>query len=159
MNCLTSMRLCARYISNTRPLTRLPGLHAPVFPLTRQFPRMASSAFQFAEGGDAQLARDADALLQQGWAQDGDGMGITKTFHFKSYFKAVAFVNMIAAESASKKHHPTMTVRIGSVDVHWTTHRPRGFTQKDVTMAQYCDESAVLMAVDPGQGLKCGPAA
>lgn len=83
------MRLCARYISNTRPLTRLPGLHAPAFPLTRQFPRMASSAFQFAEGGDAQLARDADALLQQGWAQDGDGMGITKTFHFKSYFKAV----------------------------------------------------------------------
>lgn len=51
---------------------------------------MASSAFQFAEGEDAQqLARDADALLQQGWAQDGDGMGVTKTFHFKSYFKAV----------------------------------------------------------------------
>ncbi|EKV04087.1 Pterin-4-alpha-carbinolamine dehydratase family protein [Penicillium digitatum] len=121
---------------------------------------MASSAFQFAEGEDAQqLARDADALLQQGWAQDGDGMGVTKTFHFKSYFKAVAFVNMIAAESASKKHHPTMTVRIGSVDVHWTTHRPRGFTQKDVAMAQHCDQGANLIgAVDPGQGLKCGPA-
>ncbi|OQD62096.1 hypothetical protein PENPOL_c014G04833 [Penicillium polonicum] len=154
MNCLTS-RLCARRISIT-PLTRLP-LHTP-FPLTRSFPRMASSAFQFAEGEDVQqLARDADALLQQGWVQDGDGMGVTKTFHFKSYFKAVAFVNMIAAESASKKHHPTMTVRIGSVDVHWTTHRPRGFTQKDVTMAQHCDQGADLMAVDPGQGLKCGP--
>jgi hypothetical protein len=51
---------------------------------------MASSAFQFAEGEDAQqLTRDANALLQQGWAQDGDGMGVTKTFHFKSYFKAV----------------------------------------------------------------------
>lgn len=51
---------------------------------------MASSAFQFAEGEDVQqLARDADALLQQGWVQDGDGMGVTKTFHFKSYFKAV----------------------------------------------------------------------
>ena len=51
---------------------------------------MASSAFQFAEGEDAQqLAHDADALLQRGWAQDGDGMGVTKTFHFKSYFKAV----------------------------------------------------------------------
>lgn len=51
---------------------------------------MTSSAFQFADGEDAQqLARDANALLQQGWAQDGDGMGVTKTFHFKSYFKAV----------------------------------------------------------------------
>ncbi|KAJ5205183.1 hypothetical protein N7491_004194 [Penicillium cf. griseofulvum] len=157
MNCLTSIRLCARRI-NTRPLTRLSILHAPAFPLTRPFPRMTSSAFQFAEGEDAQqLARDADALLQQGWAKDGDGMGVMKTFHFKSYFKAVAFVNMIAAESASKKHHPTMTVRIGSVDVHWTTHRPRGFTQKDVAMAQHCDQGAGLMgAVDPGQGLKCG---
>ncbi|CAP86837.1 Pc20g15080 [Penicillium rubens Wisconsin 54-1255] len=157
MNCLTSMHLCARHLSK-RPFTRLPKLQAPAFPL-RQFPRMASSAFQFAEGEDAQqLTRDADALLQQGWAQDGDGMGVTKTFHFKSYFKAVAFVNMIAAESASKKHHPTMTVRIGSVDVHWTTHRPRGFTQKDVTMAQHCDRGADLMGtVDPGQGLKCGP--
>lgn len=80
------MRLCSRRISIT-PLTRLPNLHRP---LTRSFPRMASSAFQFAEGEDAQqLARDANALLQQGWAQDGDGMGVTKTFHFKSYFKAV----------------------------------------------------------------------
>ncbi|KAJ5123853.1 Pterin-4-alpha-carbinolamine dehydratase family protein [Penicillium bovifimosum] len=121
---------------------------------------MASTrAFQFAEGEDTQqLARDAEALLKKGWAQDGDAMGVTKTFHFKSYFKAVAFVNMIAAESSSKKHHPTMTVRIGSVDVHWTTHRPRGFSQKDVAMAQHCDQGAGLMgAVDPGQGLKCGP--
>ncbi|KAJ5471720.1 hypothetical protein N7530_009077 [Penicillium desertorum] len=154
MNGLTSMRLCARL--SKRPFTGLPKLQAPAFP---QFPRMSSSAFQFAEGEDAQqLTRDANALLQQGWAQDGDMMGVTKTFHFKSYFKAVAFVNMIAAESASRKHHPTMTVRIGSVDVHWTTHRPRGFTQKDVTMAQHCDRGADLMgAVDPSQGLKCGP--
>jgi hypothetical protein len=51
---------------------------------------MSSSAFQFAEGEDAQqLTRDANALLQQGWAQDGDMMGVIKTFHFKSYFKAV----------------------------------------------------------------------
>lgn len=82
------MRLCARHVSK-RPFTGLPKLQAPAFPL-RQFPRMSSSAFQFAEGEDAQqLTRDANALLQQGWAQDGDGMGVTKTFHFKSYFKAV----------------------------------------------------------------------
>ncbi|CAI7642227.1 unnamed protein product [Penicillium manginii] len=124
---------------------------------------MASSApaARFAEGEDPQqLGPDTEMLQHQGWALDADGMGVTKTFHFKSYFKAVSFVNLIASESSSKKHHPTMTVRIGSVDVHWTTHRPRGLTHKDITMARHCDHGASLMgAVDSGQGLKCGPSA
>src|ERR1700712_414656 len=82
MNSLASLRLAR---SLTRPTLRL---HSPAF-TTR--PRMASTnAFQFAEGEDTQqLTRDAETLLQQGWARDVDGMGVTKTFHFKSYFKAV----------------------------------------------------------------------
>ena len=84
MNSLTSLRLGARPL---RSITR--SLQAPAFR-----PRMASS-FQFAEGEDApQLTRDAEALLRQGWARDVDGMGITKTFHFKSYFKAVVSAAM-----------------------------------------------------------------
>lgn len=54
---------------------------------------MASNTVEprFAEGEDAaQLGPDTQTLLQrQGWALDADGMGVTKTFHFKSYFKAV----------------------------------------------------------------------
>ncbi|KAJ5569447.1 Pterin-4-alpha-carbinolamine dehydratase family protein [Penicillium hispanicum] len=114
---------------------------------------------RLAEGeNQPQLESDTQTLQQQGWALDADGMGVTKTFHFKSYFKAVSFVNLIAAESSAKKHHPTMTVRIGSVDVHWTTHRPRGLTHKDIAMARHCDNGAGLVGtVDPEQGLKCGP--
>ncbi|KAJ5112721.1 hypothetical protein N7532_000766 [Penicillium argentinense] len=134
------------------------------FPLTR-FPsyqlRMSSNAPtpRFAEGEDPQqLGSDTQGLLQHGWKLDADGMGVTKTFHFKSYFKAVSFVNLIASESSSKKHHPTMTVRIGSVDVHWTTHRPRGLTHKDIALARHCDNGAGLMGVvEADQGLKCGP--
>lgn len=49
-----------------------------------------AAALQFAEGEDTQqLTRDTEALLQGGWALDTEGMGVTKTFHFKSYFKAV----------------------------------------------------------------------
>ncbi|CEJ53719.1 hypothetical protein PMG11_00066 [Penicillium brasilianum] len=161
MSSFPAFRLCGRLprpapilsVTRTAPLTRL----TPLSPV-----RMASNTVEprFAEGEDAaQLGPDTQTLLQrQGWALDADGMGVTKTFHFKSYFKAVSFVNLIAAESSAKKHHPTMTVRIGSVDVHWTTHRPRGLTQKDIAMARHCDNGADLMgAVDPGQGLKCGP--
>ncbi|KAJ5172872.1 hypothetical protein N7492_005465 [Penicillium capsulatum] len=135
----------------------LTPLRSGAFPLQL---RMASSvAARFAEGENAQqLASDTQTLQQQGWKLDSEGMGVTKTFHFKSYFKATSFVSMIAAESSAKKHHPTMTLRIGSVDVHWTTHNPRGLTNKDITMAQHCDNGAGLIgAVDSGQGLKCGP--
>ena len=45
---------------------------------------------RFAEGEDPQqLGSDTETLQQQGWALDADGMGVAKTFHFKSYFKAV----------------------------------------------------------------------
>jgi len=69
------------------------------FTSARHFPRttapqlrMASntSTPRFAEGEDPQqLGSDTTALQQQGWTLDADGMGVTKTFHFKSYFKAV----------------------------------------------------------------------
>ena len=56
---------------------------------------MASNKIEprFAEGEDAaQLGPDTEALQQQGWALDADGIGVTKTFYFKSYFKAVVSV-------------------------------------------------------------------
>lgn len=54
--------------------------------------RMASNipVPQFAEGEDPQqLSSDTTALQAQGWALDAEGMGVTKTYSFKSYFKAV----------------------------------------------------------------------
>ncbi|EPS28303.1 hypothetical protein PDE_03249 [Penicillium oxalicum 114-2] len=161
MKCLSVIRPCTRIIPSSH-ITRLTS--RPAFwnrSVILHQPRMASSTAEprFAEGEDAaQLGPDMQSLLQQqGWALDADGMGITKTFHFKTYFKAVSFLNLIASESAAKRHHPTMTVRIGSVDVHWTTHHPRGLTQKDITLARHCDQGATLMgAVEAGDGMKCG---
>ncbi|GIC85376.1 4a-hydroxytetrahydrobiopterin dehydratase [Aspergillus udagawae] len=108
-------------------------------------------------GEDAeQVQQGLKALLEKGWVLDGEGMGIQKTFYFRTYFKSVSFMNVIASQSAIQKHHSTMTVRIGSVDVHWTTHNPRGLSSKDIAMAQHCDEGAQLMgAVAEAQGKKC----
>jgi 4a-hydroxytetrahydrobiopterin dehydratase len=79
---------------------------------------MASTrAFQFAEGEDAQqLARDAEALLKQGWAQDGEAMGVTKTFHFKSYFKAV--VSLFGA-SRLELPLPLFMLRLGKLTIYY----------------------------------------
>ncbi|OJJ76582.1 hypothetical protein ASPBRDRAFT_170717 [Aspergillus brasiliensis CBS 101740] len=114
---------------------------------------------QFSEGTNPEQARQGlQSLQEQGWVLDEDGQGVKKTYYFKSYFKAVSFVNVVASQSSTKKHHPTMTVRIGSVDVHWTTHNPRGLSEKDLEMARHCDEAADLMgSVEQGQGKKCAP--
>ncbi|KAL3462918.1 transcriptional coactivator/pterin dehydratase [Aspergillus heterothallicus] len=140
-----------------------PKLSSQAQPANGFLPRSAStmtSEPQFAEGIDPEQLRPVlNALQSNGWSLDDDKIGINKTFFFKSYFKAVSFVNVIASHSSTKKHHATITIRFGSVDVHWTTHHPRGLTDKDTSMAQYCDQAADLVgAVEQGHGLKCGPA-
>ncbi|RMJ20814.1 pterin-4-alpha-carbinolamine dehydratase [Aspergillus sp. HF37] len=128
---------------------------------TPRLSRMSSSVSgmqpQYSAGEDeATVQRGVEALTGAGWGLDSERMGVQKTYYFRSYFKAISFVNMIAAESAVKKHHAVMTVRFGSVDVHWTTHNPRGLSQKDVDMAQHCERGADVMgSVGAGQGLKC----
>ena len=87
---------------------------------------------QISQGEDAeQVQGGLERLLENGWVLDGERMGIKKTFYFRSYFKAVvgfvltvvlrersreadwlvqSFLNVVASQSATKKHHPTMTV-------------------------------------------------
>ncbi|PLB40230.1 4a-hydroxytetrahydrobiopterin dehydratase [Aspergillus candidus] len=153
-------------IATTRPALHLRpsptspprgSTQTPFLP-TRSSSTQSQPAPKFAEGVDVATATEGvDALCEQGWVLDGDGAGFKKTFYFRSYFKAVSFVNVIASHSATKKHHATMTVRIGSVDVHWTTHHPRGLTEKDIGMARVCEDAAELMGVvEEGRGKKCG---
>ena len=48
------------------------------------------SPIRFAEGEDTeQVTTGLNTLRQRGWQLDTDGMGITKTFYFKTYFKGV----------------------------------------------------------------------
>lgn len=61
-------------------------------------------SFQFAKGEDMQqLACEAEALVQRGWTRDGDGMGVAKTFHFKSYFKAIVSFLIIWASTSERE--------------------------------------------------------
>ncbi|KAL4933451.1 4a-hydroxytetrahydrobiopterin dehydratase [Aspergillus undulatus] len=157
-------QLLSSYKSST---LRAGGLHI----VRRHYPSGTETAFRrastmtseprFAEGVNPEELRSSLNELQgQGWGLDEDNIGIKKTFYFRSYFKAVSFVNAIASQSSTKKHHATVTIRFGSVDVHWTTHHPRGLTDNDISMAQFCEQAAELFgSVQEGQGLKCGPGA
>ncbi|PGH17295.1 hypothetical protein AJ79_01178 [Helicocarpus griseus UAMH5409] len=106
-----------------------------------------------------QLAAETKTLLDNSWSLDGEQMGFTKTFYFKTYTKCQDFFNMVAIRSKSANHHSTMTVKFRSVYIHWTTHSPPGLSAKDTMMAKYCDEQAKMLgAVDESQVQTCSSA-
>ncbi|OKL63021.1 hypothetical protein UA08_02047 [Talaromyces atroroseus] len=81
-------------------------------------------------------------IEQKQWTLDEDRAGVAKTYYFKTYTKCLDFTQVIGIRSKSKNHHSTITLKSGSVRVHWTTHYPRGLTDKDIEMARYCDQQA-----------------
>lgn len=79
-----------RFIPTTTRTSTAPSI------ATRSAIRMASSSsdqpapIRFSEGEDTeQVTAGVNALRQQGWQLNADGMGLIKTYYFKSYFKAV----------------------------------------------------------------------
>ncbi|KAF2015098.1 transcriptional coactivator/pterin dehydratase [Aaosphaeria arxii CBS 175.79] len=113
---------------------------------------------QISAGEDkASIESQLETLRQNGWEISGKG-GLQKTFYFKTYTKVADFHHVIATRCKSENHHPTMTTRAGSIDVHWITHSPPGLSHKDPKMAMYCDEQARhIGTTEPSQARKCGP--
>jgi len=52
------------------------------------------------------------------------------------------FMNAVAAECKKHRHHPEWTNNYNTTQIRWTTHKPRGLSEKDIIMARICDEKA-----------------
>jgi 4a-hydroxytetrahydrobiopterin dehydratase len=75
-----------------------------------------------------------------GWTRDGDAL--TKTFTFKGFKGAVAFVNRVAEAANDANHHPDIHLeRYKTVRIVLTTHVARGLTNADVELARTIDLS------------------
>lgn len=51
-------------------------------------------------------------------------------------------MSQLAPHLQKQKHHPEWTNIYNQVFIRWTTHNPRGLSEKDVRMAKLCDELA-----------------
>ena len=51
-------------------------------------------------------------------------------------------MDSIATECKKRKHHPEWANVYNRVHIRWTTHSPRGLSEKDVDMAQFCEAQA-----------------
>jgi 4a-hydroxytetrahydrobiopterin dehydratase len=92
---------------------------------------------------DNELRLDEAALASllasgAGWTRDGNAL--TKTYTFKGFKGAVAFVNRVADAANATNHHPDIHLEgYKRVRIVLTTHIAHGLTDADVALAKALD--------------------
>ena len=71
-----------------------------------------------------------------GWSLSADKKGIAKTFTFKNFSEAFAFMTRAALIAEKMNHHPEWKNVYNKVEVYLSTHDAGGFTEKDVKLAE-----------------------
>ncbi len=75
-----------------------------------------------------------------GWS-DVDGRdAIHKTFKFKNFSAAFAFMTRVAMRAEKMDHHPEWSNVYNTVDVTLTTHSANGLSELDIILATYMDK-------------------
>lgn len=64
---------------------------------------------------------------------------IHRTFQFKDFVQAMAFVNAVAREAEAMNHHPDILIRYDKVTLRLSTHDAGGVTDKDFILAEKAD--------------------
>ena len=70
------------------------------------------------------------------------GREIVRTFEFRDFRAALAFVNKVGDLAESKGHHPDIDIRWNKVKLALTTHDAGGLTSKDFDLAAEIDQAA-----------------
>ncbi|PFH61575.1 hypothetical protein XA68_16998 [Ophiocordyceps unilateralis] len=73
------------------------------------------------------------------WQLAADGRALERPFSFKTFAKAWDFMTAVALQAKIHNHHPEWSNVYNVVLVRWTTHNPRGLSDKDVRLAAICD--------------------
>lgn len=71
------------------------------------------------------------------WTQAGEA--IQRTYFFKDFVEAMAFVNKAAAAAEASQHHPDLLIRYNKVTVTLSTHDAGGISHKDFELAEKLD--------------------
>lgn len=71
-----------------------------------------------------------------GWNHDSAAKAIVRSYEFKDFLAAMAFVNQVAEQAEAANHHPDIDIRYNKVNLLLTSHDSSGVTQRDVKMAK-----------------------
>ena len=75
-----------------------------------------------------------------GWANE-DGK-LRRSFTFKDFSQAWAFMNRVALAAEKADHHPEWFNVYNKVDITLSTHDAGGLSDKDVALAKFIDQAA-----------------
>ena len=64
---------------------------------------------------------------------------LQRTYQFKNFVEAMAFVNKVAELAEKAQHHPDILIRYGKVTLTLSTHDAGGITEKDFDLAAQAD--------------------
>jgi 4a-hydroxytetrahydrobiopterin dehydratase len=78
----------------------------------------------------------------EGWSFEEGGKALLRTFKFKDFSEAFAFLTRVALHAEKVDHHPEFTNVWNRVDFRLTTHSAGGVTDNDRKLAQKIDELA-----------------
>ena len=93
----------------------------------------------------------SDLAILNGWElRDGQ---LRKQFTFRTFLRAIAFVNSVAYQAESAGHHPDITINYNKVTLRIITHSEGALTDRDFALARQIDEklSTKLMIQKEGE--------
>ena len=77
-----------------------------------------------------------------GWLLDEDGKALVRSFTFKDFNEAFAFLTRVALHAEMVDHHPEFTNVWNRVNFRLTSHDAGGVTDRDVALAEAIDALA-----------------
>jgi 4a-hydroxytetrahydrobiopterin dehydratase len=85
---------------------------------------------------------DVEAALETlaGWSLADGGKAIAKSFRFRTFAEAFAFMTRAALQAEKMDHHPDWSNSYNRVDVKLSTHSVQGVTDLDLTLARKMNE-------------------
>ena len=70
------------------------------------------------------------------WTLEDGGKALVRSFRFKDFSEAFAFLTRVALHAEKQDHHPEFTSVWNRVDFRLTSHDAGGVTERDVRLAE-----------------------
>ena len=74
--------------------------------------------------------------IANGWTLGEDGKALVRSFTFKDFSEAFAFLTRVAMHAERQDHHPEFTSVWNRVDFRLTSHDAGGVTARDEKLAE-----------------------
>jgi len=85
-------------------------------------------------------ARSTALTTLKAWSYDESGDCIARTFSFKNFSEAFAFMTRVALAAEAADHHPDWSNSYNKVTIALSTHSAGGLTERDIALATKIDK-------------------